>query len=303
MSFFIVNNVSIKNLQAQLYSIVNPQRAYPPLEKEYLNIWKKLANESIEQQNKYNDKLINFYKDSYLSLFYKYNPSPENGEIVSIPDEDIKNIILDVTKSDTLQIFIAYYLKTIFIESRINFLNDPSLPLISTDKNIVIWALQYFSAITYFQWVKIWIYELGSTVERDFNIDFYTFGSYVQYDKNGFVDWTKEPVYRKTLGCDLVNTNINKPIDESKIKAELKKNNENLIIDDISIINKKENYYAKVNQYSSNYYWNTDSEIQLNSTNSKSCTTTNKPEPMAIMDDVLKPFVEEVYNFIYDKKF
>ncbi|WP_339029734.1 hypothetical protein [Spiroplasma endosymbiont of Cantharis nigra] len=309
LSYFFINNSFSNKLENRLISIINPKREFPELNNNNLNLWKKLADESIEEQNKYNNNLIEFYKKSYSDLFYKYNPNAYENPIVEIPQEDIDQIILKAAESDDLQIFTAYYLRTLFIESRINYLTQPDLPLIATDKNVVIWALKEFSAITYFQWVKIWIQELGQNVEKDFNLDFYTFGSYRQFDNKGNSDWTKPHTLRRKMTCDLTNPTIINEDDEDKIKEQLKENNKDLKIDEIEILKSSNNYFAKVKNYNNYYYSSINNEVELKiGSNMQSgikevndCQALT-PQPIAKVNKVLEPYIEDVYNFIYFRK-
>ncbi|WP_348735402.1 hypothetical protein [Spiroplasma endosymbiont of Ammophila pubescens] len=53
--------------------------------------------------------------------------------------------------------------------------------------------MKYFQAGFYFQWAKIWIQDLGRTIEKSIDVNFYVFGSLVPRDKDGNLLWTQGP--------------------------------------------------------------------------------------------------------------
>ncbi len=165
---FLVNN-SFDQTNS-INDILYPTRGWPKKDRNQLNVWQFLYQDAIDKVGK-----------------------PGYDEI-GIPTADINDYINNkIIHSQSMQIYMALTLRTYFIEFTINKINDPSSNYINANEYLNLWVMKYFEAGFYFQWVKIWIQDLGRTIEKSIDIDFYTFDKYVERNNKGEYMWNKPP--------------------------------------------------------------------------------------------------------------
>jgi len=214
---FILNNDFIQ--ANEISEILYPRRTWPEKNKNQLTIWQFLYEDSINKVVNANNKIVNGFNEFYISEFYKYlateskNAGKPGYDEIGIPIKDIDDYLTNkIILSYNMQIYMALTLRTYFIEFNINKINDPSSSFINPNEYLNLWVMKYFQAGFFFQWVKIWIQDLGRTVEKSINIDFYTFGPLVKTDSKGDEIWSEGPISKAKvnplLALDLVMSNM-----------------------------------------------------------------------------------------------
>ncbi|ASP28144.1 hypothetical protein SCORR_v1c03700 [Spiroplasma corruscae] len=183
------------SLEGNIDKITRKYDEWPIEGKDYLDSWYSLQRKNIEELNNSTNIIRNYYINNYVDKFRHYKQIPYDGEVDSngVPNFEIELILNDIYRSDEIQYQSAYILKALYIESKINMINENYDILINPSSEIVLWSFKYFNALVFYQWLKIWIYELGKTIEVGLSIDFYSFGQYVQYDSNYRPLWNKGP--------------------------------------------------------------------------------------------------------------
>ncbi|WP_338957280.1 MULTISPECIES: hypothetical protein [unclassified Spiroplasma] len=195
---FLVNN-SFDQTNS-INDILYPTRGWPKKDRNQLNVWQFLYQDAIDKVGKTNDNIVNGFNNFYLAEFDKYRDSASKNagkpgyDEIGIPTADINDYINNkIIHSQSMQIYMALTLRTYFIEFTINKINDPSSNYINANEYLNLWVMKYFEAGFYFQWVKIWIQDLGRTIEKSIDIDFYTFDKYVERNNKGEYMWNKPP--------------------------------------------------------------------------------------------------------------
>lgn len=220
---FLVNNQTSSNINEILY----PKRGWPNKDKQQLAIWYFLYEDSINKVSKANDEIINGFNDFYLTEFHKYGTANANKpgyDEIGIPIADIDDYLNNkVIHGKLMQIYMSLTLRTYFIEFTINQINNKSSNDINVNEYLNLWVMKYFQAGFYYQWVKIWIQDLGRTIEKSINIDFYTFSKYVQQDSKSDDKWSEPPIINKLRPLLILDDDMNKMINELYAKILSKK--------------------------------------------------------------------------------
>ncbi|WHQ36917.1 hypothetical protein [Spiroplasma sp. SV19] len=209
INFFTNNTFKTSN---DLKQIVEPSRGWPAKNFSQLKIWQFLYNDTQQKIVVTNDKMMDGFYSFYRDEYYKYRDTAEKNigkpgyDEIGIPLDEINDYIEQkIVFSYDMQKFMALSLRSYFIELSINQIIDSSNN-ISPNEYLNLWVMKYFQAGFYFQWAKIWIQDLGRTIEKSVDVDFYVFGSLVPRDKDGNSLWWKGP----------------DPVAAGKIKPQLK---------------------------------------------------------------------------------
>ncbi|WP_368486980.1 hypothetical protein [Spiroplasma sp. DGKH1] len=197
INFFV--NADLNNTN-DLSQIVNPSRGWPAKNKNQLRIWEFLYDDTQQKIVAVNNKILNNFYAFYNNEYQKYKPTaPEHAgqpgyDEIGIPNDVINNYIKNkIILSYDMQVFSALSLRSYYIELSINKINDPTNNTINPNEYLSLWVMKYFTAGIYYQWAKIWVPDLGRTVEKPIDIDFYTFGSLVKQDSDGNPIWSEGP--------------------------------------------------------------------------------------------------------------
>ncbi|WP_425379411.1 hypothetical protein [Spiroplasma endosymbiont of Stenodema calcarata] len=194
---FTNNSFRVTN---DLKQIVDPSRGWPKKNASQLKIWQFLYNDTQQKLVATNEKMLNGYYSFYRDEFYKYRDTAEEHigkpgyDEIGIPIVEIDNYVEEkIVCSYDMQKFMALSLRSYFIELSINQILDSSNNNINPNEYLNLWVMKYFQAGFYFQWAKIWIQDLGRTIEKSIDIDFYVFGSLVPVDQDGNKLWSQGP--------------------------------------------------------------------------------------------------------------
>ncbi|AKU79929.1 hypothetical protein [Spiroplasma turonicum] len=206
-------------LEGRLETIIRKNDIWPDTSYDYLNIWEDLQEKTLDELNNSSSRITNYYSSNYVRLFsiYKDNKYSGNKDEFGVPNYELDNLLQDIYNSDEVQFQSAYLLKSLFIEAQINYIKGNFNNLINPTSEIVLWSFKYFNALVFFNWLKIWVQDLGRTVEKPLSIDFYTFGSYIRGDELGRERWDLPPIF-----------NNNEPIPVTRINGVLKEFIDNL---------------------------------------------------------------------------
>ncbi|QGS52180.1 hypothetical protein [Spiroplasma tabanidicola] len=188
---YYIKNINPK-IESKIEKKLNYNKNWPDETDEYLSTWQSMHTQSAQELNDISQKIKSDYLKNYTKLLYYYKDNPyscnQNCDNRGIPNFEIEKIYKEVCDSDDIQMFGAQTLKSLYIESRINKIKKTGSSLIDSNSFIILWALKYFNAITYYDSVREWNSNLWEIVGFALDINFYTFGNYVQ---DG--DWTKGP--------------------------------------------------------------------------------------------------------------
>ncbi|AOG60982.1 hypothetical protein SHELI_v1c10350 [Spiroplasma helicoides] len=182
-----------QNVREKINFIIGTDEDYPEISEEYLNSWIRIHDSAILGVNKSNAAIDDYFTYEYRNLYNKYKDVDYKGakDNYGIPKFEVDNVFEAIYRSDEVQYQSAYTLKALYSEACINIIKGNFNILINPSSESVLWCFKYFNALCYFQWLKVWIYEVSTSVEIGLSIDFYTLPNYASVDEN------YEPIYQK----------------------------------------------------------------------------------------------------------
>ncbi|AKX34115.1 hypothetical protein SLITO_v1c04620 [Spiroplasma litorale] len=235
-NFFISQNLNENNntLEDKLNQIIRKNKDWPEENDKFLDVWVNLHEESLKQINNSIKNIVDHYTSVYIEKYYYYKQNHYVGDTDSygVPNFELNKLLNDIYNSDEVQFQSAYILRALYAESKINVILGKTNNLINPTSEIVLWAFKYYNALVFFQWIKIWINELGRNIEYGLSIDFYSFGGYVQLDENDQPKWDLPPSDKKPEAKP--KTSLNKQlkdfVDETYNFVFINKGNKNNFI-------------------------------------------------------------------------
>ncbi|QBQ07279.1 hypothetical protein SGLAD_v1c00780 [Spiroplasma gladiatoris] len=178
-----------KSLDNQIRQKLRIGESWPVESKEYLSIWEKMHRQATKDLNDIVQKINKSYMDNYLNLLFYYIDNPyvcnQDCDNRGVPNFEIEKIYKEACESEDIQLYAAQLLKSIYIEARINKIKEVNYALIDNNEFQPLWTLKYFNAIIYYESIREWNDKLWQIVGFALDINFYTFGAYVNSWEEG----------------------------------------------------------------------------------------------------------------------